>query len=517
MIVSKRTWFYYWFLGLGFASAQDSMIALQDSLRGDSTTFTGTVQQIVSESRRVVKRKLEHPSRFLNQQYVIVLDPGHGGTKYIDKGFSAVHEGVEYYEKDIAWDYANLVEQKLIAEGYTGIKKTKSSANDSSLSIYTRPGRVVKIGSDAGKKVLLISFHWNNFDDPSVHGTEIYIKERHNNKSRKLAEYIRGTLSQILEMHGVGQNVTGIVERDYKMLRELDTGVLIELGYASNPGDLKKMLFRKDEIANAIVQGVNAFAEFLQEQDVQKGEPDTDPQQVRDEYRLSEVPNIPFGWSWKKKDITVWIDELMRRYDGMYEKATTEKEIFLTFDCGYENGYTPKILDVLKANNVPAAFFITGGYLKQAEDVVQRMLAEGHIVGNHSVNHLSMPQLRVREMRREILGLEQEFYDRFEKRMIYFRPPSGEWSRRALAVTEYLGYKTVFWSFAYDDWDTSVIRGKDFAYNKIMPQVRPGLILLLHAVSKDNMEALDTIIKDLKKDGYRFGSLDEIQTETKNP
>ena len=496
-------------------SYQDSSKSSQDSVKkvtdGDTTgNVQGALQNVLLEARRTIRRGVQLPNKFINDHYVIVLDPGHGGTKYIDKGFSATLDGVEYFEKDVTWDYAQLIEQKLIAAGYEDVKMTKPAANDSSLSIHTRAARARKYGTDTGKKVLFISLHWNNFEQPYVHGTEIYIKENHNYRSRKLAEFIRGTLGQIMQMHGQGQNITGIIERDYKVLRELDTGVLIELGYASNEMDLKKMLNNKDEIAGSIVQGVEAFAYYLQSQD-SKDQKEDDPQKLIEERKLASLPSIPFGWSWRKQDISQPIKDLLKQYNAIYENEEPGKNIYLTFDCGYENGYTTKILDALRANGVKAAFFITGGYLKQAPEVVEQMIKDGHIIGNHSVNHLSMPQLSVRDAKNEILGLERDFFDLFEQKMNYFRPPSGEFSRRSLAVTASLGYKSIFWSLAYEDWDTNNQHGKEFAYNKIVNGVRDGVIVLMHAVSKDNAEAMDSIIKELKKQGYEFKTLDDIK------
>lgn len=487
---------------------QDTIIKKTDKIETDSTT--GAIQRILLESRRTIRRSIQLPNKFINDNYVIVLDPGHGGTKYIDKGFSATLDGVEYFEKDVAWEYALLIKQKLISAGYEGIGMTKPAANDSSLSIHTRAARARKFGTDVNKKVLFVSLHWNNFEGRSVHGTEIYIKEAHNYRSRKLAEFIRGTLGQFMQMHGWGENVTGIIERDYKVLRELDTGVLIELGYASNESDLRKMLNQKDEIATTIVQGIDAFAYYLQTLD-SKNQKEDDPQKAAADWKLASLPSIPFGWSWRKKDISQPIKDLIRQYNAVYENEAPGKNIYLTFDCGYENGYTPKILDVLKANNVKAAFFITGGYLKQSPDIVERMIKDGHIVGNHSVNHLSMPQLSVRDAKEEILGLERDFYSLFEQKMIYFRPPSGEFSRRSLAVTASLGYKTIFWSFAYEDWDTNIQRGQEFAFNKIVNNVRDGVIVLMHAVSKDNTEAMDSIIRELRTRGFEFKTLDDIK------
>ncbi len=486
---------------------QDSAVKPSENTSGDSSS--GAIQNILLETRRTIRREVQLPNKFINDNYVIVLDPGHGGTKYIDKGFSATLDGVEYFEKDIAWEYAQLIKQKLTGSGYEGVQLTKPAANDSSLSIHTRAARARKFGLDANKKVLFVSLHWNNYEDRSVHGTEIYIKESHNYRSRKLAEFIRGTLGQIMQMHGQGENITGIIERDYKVLRELDTGVLIELGYASNDSDLRKMLTQKEEIVNAIVQGIDAFAYYLQNLD-SKNQKEEDPEKAALEWKLASLPSIPFGWSWRKQDISQDIRNLLRQYHAIYEDERPGKNIYLTFDCGYENGYTSVILDVLKANNVKAAFFITGGYLKQAPDVVQRMIADGHIIGNHSDHHLSMPQLNVRDAKNEILGLERDFFDLFEKKMVYFRPPSGEFSRRALAVTASLGYRTIFWSLAYDDWDTNNQRGKEYAYQKIVKGVRDGVIILMHAVSKDNAEAMDSIIKDVRKMGYEFKTLDDI-------
>ena len=494
-----------------FTASKKDTTATQDTLvKKNSDSSTGAIQEILLETRRTIRRDVQLPNKFINDNYVIVLDPGHGGTKYIDKGFSATLDGVEYFEKDIAWEYAQLIEQKLTKSGYEGVKLTKPAANDSSLSIHTRAARARNFGIEAKKKVLFVSVHWNNYDDRSVSGTEIYIKENHNYRSRKLAEFIRGTLGQVMQMHGQGQNITGIIERDYKVLRELDTGVLIELGFASNESDLRKMLTQKEEIVGAIVQGIDAFAYYLQNLD-SKNQQEDDPQKAAEERKLANLPSIPFGWSWRKQDISQPIKDLLHQYHAIYENEAPGKNIYLTFDCGYENGYTPIILDVLKANNVKAAFFITGGYLKQAPDIVQRMIQDGHIIGNHSQNHLSMPQLNVRDAKNEILSLERDFFDLFEQKMNYFRPPSGEFSRRALAVTASLGYRSVFWSLAYDDWDTNNQRGKDYAYNKIVKGARDGVIILMHAVSKDNTEAMDAIIKDLRKEGYEFKTLDDIK------
>lgn len=202
------------------------------------------------------------------------------------------------------------------------------------------------------------------------------------------------------------------------------------------------------------------------------------------------------------------IDALIEKYDGIYLGDTSEKAIYLTIDEGYENGYTPQILDTLKDNDVKTIFFVTSSYIKNNPELVRRMLDEGHQVGNHTISHPSLPSLDYEKLEHEMLGLEKEFFEMFQAGFKYMRPPSGEYSERVLAAAKQLGYKTVFWSFAYDDWHTDKIRGADYAYNIVMENLHNGAVILLHAVSKDNTEALDRIIKDIRAKGYEIKPFD---------
>jgi len=202
--------------------------------------------------------------------------------------------------------------------------------------------------------------------------------------------------------------------------------------------------------------------------------------------------------------------ELLKNYGGVYIGDTSNKVIYLTFDEGYENGYTPKILDVLRENDVKAVFFITGPYLKQHQDLVRRMVEEGHSVGNHTIHHPSLPTISDAEIEEEVLGLDRAFYEKFGKHMKYLRPPKGEYSERSLAITQKLGYCNLFWSFAYDDWYRDKVRGPEYTYNLVMRNLHNGAVLLLHAVSKDNADALDMIIKGAKEQGYTIGNIDDI-------
>lgn len=225
--------------------------------------------------------------------------------------------------------------------------------------------------------------------------------------------------------------------------------------------------------------------------------------------------NTMYGWGIKKNvnappEIPDAIRELMAANNAYYLDSVPNS-LYLTFDEGYENGYTAQILDVLKENNVPAAFFVTGSYLEKEEELVQRMYDEGHIVGNHTVHHPSMPQLESTDKAaEEILELTKMCKEKYGQDMKYFRPPRGEYSERTLRLTADLGYTSVFWSFAYKDWDVNDQKGTDYAYEQIKKGVHDGAVLLLHAVSKDNAAVMDRVIKDLKSEGYCFRSLDDF-------
>ncbi len=202
--------------------------------------------------------------------------------------------------------------------------------------------------------------------------------------------------------------------------------------------------------------------------------------------------------------------ELLKKYGSVYMGDVSQNVIYLTFDEGYENGYTPMILDTLRDNNVRAVFFITGPYLNGHQDLVRRMIEEGHIVGNHTIHHPSMPGLSESQLEEEMLGLERAFKEKFNQNMYFIRPPKGEYSERTLALTHKLGYCSLFWSFAYDDWYRDKSRGAQYAYDIVMRNLHNGAVLLLHAVSKDNAEALDRIIKDAITEGFIFGDPQEL-------
>nr|WP_235850286.1 delta-lactam-biosynthetic de-N-acetylase [Niallia circulans] len=232
---------------------------------------------------------------------------------------------------------------------------------------------------------------------------------------------------------------------------------------------------------------------------------------------VASVSNKPQSWGFKKAaneqpaEAGPELDALLEKYGAYYKDTSEDKVLYLTFDNGYENGYTGKILDVLKKEKVPATFFITGHYLKSAPDLVKRMAAEGHIIGNHSYHHPDFTQVSDEKLKQELDSVVKETELLTGKKgMTYLRPPRGVFSERTLKLAQELGYTQVFWSLAFVDWKTDRQKGWKYSYDNIMKQVHPGCILLLHTVSKDNAEALEQAIKDLKKRGYTFKSLDDL-------
>ena len=205
------------------------------------------------------------------------------------------------------------------------------------------------------------------------------------------------------------------------------------------------------------------------------------------------------------------MDINISQYDAYYLGDTQHKVIYLTFDEGYENGYTTQILDILKANDVKAAFFVTKDYIERNPELIKRMVDEGHVVGNHSVTHSDMPDLSDEQIKSELDECAAYFKEVTGVEMPrFFRPPAGVYSIRSLEKTQQAGYKTIFWSFAYKDWETDNQPGKEEAYNMVMNNYHNGSIMLLHAVSQSNTEALDDMLKSLKQEGYTFLSLYDL-------
>ena len=227
--------------------------------------------------------------------------------------------------------------------------------------------------------------------------------------------------------------------------------------------------------------------------------------------------NKKIGWGIKKNDNHEQPDvgdinrKILEENNGICLGNKDKKYIYLTFDEGYEAGYTSRILEVLKNNNVKAAFFLTAHYINMQEDLVKQMIDEGHTIGNHTVNHKSMPDLTDEKIRTEVMDLHQTIHQKFGYEMKYIRPPMGEFSERTLQITNSFGYQNVMWSFAYQDWDEKNQPDETKSKERILNNLHSGEIMLLHGNSKTNTNILDSVIKEARNMGYEFRSLEEFE------
>ena len=200
----------------------------------------------------------------------------------------------------------------------------------------------------------------------------------------------------------------------------------------------------------------------------------------------------------------------LQKYNAAYLGDTTRKVLYLTFDAGYENGCTEKILDVLQKHQVPAAFFLVGNYIEKNADLVRRMVDEGHIVGNHTMHHYDMSKLADRDaFSKELTDLEALFLQVTGKELPkYYRPPQGIYSQENLEMAKELGYQTVFWSLAYVDWNNDSQPTAEQAFSKLIPRTHDGAVVLLHSTSQTNAQILDELLTRWKEMGYTFASID---------
>lgn len=288
---------------------------------------------------------------------------------------------------------------------------------------------------------------------------------------------------------------------------------LSDLGgvYASRDSDLKL----GNEISGRLSEGNGEISDQAEEDREPEGQAERDAN-LGETGSEGELSNKLLRWGISRREnnqipaADPGAPALLERYGGAYLGDITKNVIYLTFDEGYENGYTPLILNTLRDNKVRAVFFITGPYLKGQQELVRRMVEEGHMVGNHTIHHPSLPELGDNQLEEEVLGLDRAFKEKFGQNMVFLRPPKGEYSERTLALTRELGYCNLFWSFAYDDWYRDRIRGSEYARNMVMRNLHNGAVILLHAVSRDNAEALDSIIKETEKKGYYIGDPQEL-------
>ena len=202
----------------------------------------------------------------------------------------------------------------------------------------------------------------------------------------------------------------------------------------------------------------------------------------------------------------------LKQYNAYYIGDTSQKVIYLTFDAGYEAGYTPQILDALKKHNVSATFFVVGNYIETSPDLVKRMVEEGHTVGNHTYHHPDMSKISTLEsFSKEMTSLSDLYKEKTGEELVkFYRPPQGKYSIENLKMANELGYKTFFWSLAYVDWYQDKQPTREEAFKKLLGRIHPGAIVLLHSTSKTNAEILDELLTKWEEMGYSFGTLSDL-------
>lgn len=232
----------------------------------------------------------------------------------------------------------------------------------------------------------------------------------------------------------------------------------------------------------------------------------------------NDISNTKYDW-WFMRNKThqkvqggTPTDINLSKYDAYFlDEKTNEKVIYLTFDCGYENGYTKKLLKTLKKHGAKAMFFVTKNFIEDNPQLARQFKEDGHMVGNHTCSHPSLPSKSVSQIKKEINDCADIFQKATGYKMdAYIRPPMGCYSKRTLQVTKDLGYKTIFWSMAYYDYDVNKQPGKNYVLDHFKENYHKGAIPLIHNISKSNCQALDEVLTFLEKKGYRFGTLDEF-------
>lgn len=280
-----------------------------------------------------------------------------------------------------------------------------------------------------------------------------------------------------------------------------------------------------EEHENAAESGMDQ--ELSEEENVEEGERKEEDSSTAEILMGPETKTPPEGWNlslasedWglggygepEAKPVGNASPQDLAWYSAYYVGDTEEKIIYLTFDCGYENGNTEPILDALKKHDVKATFFVVGHFLETAPEMIKRMVEEGHTVGNHTYHHLDMPTISDKEVFREELDSVSDLFTEITgaKLSPFYRPPQGKCNEENLKMAQELGYYTIFWSLAYVDWNTDAQPSHEEAFEKLTGRIHPGAVVLLHNTSQTNGEILDELLVRWEEMGYSFRPLSEL-------
>ena len=306
-----------------------------------------------------------------------------------------------------------------------------------------------------------------------------------------------------------------IVEMLKRMILQKKAALLLLFAAAFFGGQMTGMLQKKYEIyrENERIEAEEKKAQNTDGANVTAARTWSDGQKLPD-MSAGENWGLSFQEEGKPPVANASAEEL-RQYDAFYAAEPDEKKIYLTFDCGYENGNTPAILDALKKHQAAATFFVVGNFVKDNPELIQRMLDEGHTVGNHTMHHPDMSKISDADsFRKEMQELSDIFKETTGQEMsMYYRPPQGKYSKENLQMAKELGYQTFFWSLAYVDWYEDKQPSREEAFEKLLGRIHPGAIVLLHNTSSTNAAILDELLTKWKEMGYTFGELEEVGRE----
>lgn len=286
-----------------------------------------------------------------------------------------------------------------------------------------------------------------------------------------------------------------------------DNQTLDYMDYADSESTSESVTEQEDKEVNIVTKVEQEITTEVSEKPVQK--------LITDE-ELEKLDNKEIGFGQGKQvnsqNQPIGAIDFNNKYGEYNAQAIVQdgqKNIYLTFDQGYENGYTPKILDTLKEKDVKAVFFLTGGYVRSQPELIQRMIDEGHVLGNHGDMHKSLPLCTIQEAEKELQDCHDLVKEKFDYDLKLQRPPCGTYSEKSLALSQRLGYTSCLWSFAYVDWKVDDQPNEEEAYKKIVSSAHDGGIYLLHSVSKTNANILGRVIDELKSQGYNLTTLKE--------
>lgn len=449
----------------------------------------------------------------------VCLDPGHGGTD----------PGCDYngrIESEDNWALALAVKQEMESKGIEVIM----TRNDNDTKVFLKDRVAIANASGAD---YFISLHRNKGDG---YGIETWMTATNDTA---VTETLTNNVHNALV--GVG------VQRDRGVKTGTETGegsdyyvignttmpaCLLEFGFINNEEDNRLFDANKQAYAQAITQAVlDTYAQYGEADDTSvSGEAGTEDASAADTLtgmtlsyptidNVSGLSGESLNWGqgsnvdeYNRPTGSLSYQEKYKDYPVDFIIPTTDKKIYLTFDEGYEYGCTPSILSTLKEKDVKAVFFVTKPYAEEDPDLVRQIIDEGHILGNHSVTHPSagIPSLSLDDQKQEVMGNHEYIKQNFNYDMCLFRFPAGKFSEQSLAILNNCGYRGVFWSFAYLDYDVNNQPNEAESLQKLVDKLHPGAIYLLHAESWTNTNILGSFIDKAREAGYEFG----IYTDT---